>query len=1080
VSVLSKHLTGSAAAAAMCVFLAAGSASPAAAQDYFGKNQVQYQHFKWKVLETEHYLVHYFPEEEQAATDGARMAERAYARLSRIMQHEFREKKPIVFYSSRATFGENNVTGDLGEGVGGVTEPLRHRILLPFTGDYASFEQVLTHEMVHEFQYDIFARGKAGNGLQALAQINPPLWLAEGMAEYLSIGPYHPFTSTWIRDATLNGNLPSIKQMTEQPDRFFPYRFGEALWAYIGQRWGDEVIGNIMNAVPNVGVERAFRRELGLSLEDLSDQWREAMQAQHLPQIAKLDRARKFSQPLLTERKSGGEVFVAPALSNDGKYIAFISNGNFYRGQVFLDLWLGDARTGKRIKRLVRSTLNPNAEELQLIYSQSAFSPDGKYLAYTALRQGREVVYILDVERRHEVRRIDFPFEGVTGPNWSPDGKRLVVSGESGGISDLYIVNVDGSALQRLTDDRATQVQPQWSPDGKTIAFATDLGPRTNYDILRFGGWQIALYHLDDARIEILPNQAGLNLNPNWSPDGRSLAYISDRTGIENIFLYDLDAQRQFQLTNVVGGVLGFTQYSPALTWARGADRMAFVYYENGGNTVWAMDNPRNLKKEPFSETAPSVATVTRRAETADSAVVAKTASTATAAAADTATPGTSSFYRAPVGIRPSSQAPAGTERAASRGTITVAALLDSANMALPDTTKFRRYDYKIRFSPDYVARPAIGYAQNNFGNGLFGGTTIFLSDMLSDHQLAISAQINGSVSEGLYFLGYTNLSHRLQFTSGLYQQPYYYAQGEYLSQDQQGNTLDQLLLQRNIERSAFLTGIYPLNRFTRFEGGLSFTNLDRAQLLLTDTYAPQGLVDETQDVQSFKGVNFVSPMLALVSDNTLFGYTGPISGRRFRLQVKPAVGNWSWMNYLVDYRRYDPILFNFLTVATRGMAFVSTGNQADSLWQYLGYPDMVRGYDRATFPINVSDCPNLATSASLRCSPLHGSRFALASAELRFPLLRKADIGGVFALPPIEGLVFYDAATTWFGGQTVHFQEKATGYDAQRDRYLLTSHGLGVRVNLFNFAILRWDYVWPHDAPDKHPFWQFWIGPSF
>src|SRR3954463_4785427 len=177
--------------------------APARAQSYFGQNQVQYDRFHWQVKETEHFIIYYYPEEAAATMDAARMAERAYARLSRMLDHQFREKKPIVLFSSRTDFGQNNVTGDLGEGTGGVTEAMRHRMLLNFTGDYKSFEHVLMHEMVHAFQYDIFARGKAGNGLQALAQYLPPLWFAEGMAEYLSIGPSWPSTTTWMRDAAL-------------------------------------------------------------------------------------------------------------------------------------------------------------------------------------------------------------------------------------------------------------------------------------------------------------------------------------------------------------------------------------------------------------------------------------------------------------------------------------------------------------------------------------------------------------------------------------------------------------------------------------------------------------------------------------------------------------------------------------------------------------------------------------------------------------------------------------------------------------------------------------------------------------
>src|SRR3989337_1913686 len=190
--------------AAAAVILAG---APLGAQQYFGQNQVQYKHFDWRVIETEHFLVHYYPEEKANAMDAARMAERSDARLAKILDHQFREKKPIILFSSRSEFGQNNVTGDLGEGTSGVTEGLRHRLIMPFTGDLGSFERVLAHEMVHEFQYDIFAKGKAGARLQTMSQVNPPLWFMEGMAEYLAIGPIHPPTESWIRDEAVDGRL---------------------------------------------------------------------------------------------------------------------------------------------------------------------------------------------------------------------------------------------------------------------------------------------------------------------------------------------------------------------------------------------------------------------------------------------------------------------------------------------------------------------------------------------------------------------------------------------------------------------------------------------------------------------------------------------------------------------------------------------------------------------------------------------------------------------------------------------------------------------------------------------------------
>ena len=1073
------------------------AATPRAqAQFYFGQNQVQYDSFDWKVIETDHFLVHYYEGEETAARDAARMAERAYGRLSRILGHEFREKKPIVLFASRSDFGQNNVTGDLGEFTGGVTEALRHRILMPFTGDYGSFEQVLTHEMVHEFQYDIYARGKAGAGLQTLQQQAMPYWFAEGMAEYLSLGPGDPFANTIMRDAALNGRLPTIEQMTMRPDLYNPYDIGQALWEYVGDRWGDEVIGAILQAAPNVGVERAFRRELGKSLEDLGDEWKEAMQVKHLPQIADLERARKYAQPLLSERRSGGAIFLAPALSPNGEQIVFLSNGSFLRGQIFIDLWLADARTGKRLKRLVKSTTNPEFEELRLLYSQSSFSPDGRTLAFTAQRKGKDVLYLLDVRKRKVIRRIDTPLEGVTGPSWSPDGSRIVFSGHFGGISDLYIVNADGSQLTQLTNDRHGDLQPQWSPDGKYIAFASDRGAETDFTVLRYSPWKIAMYELGTGEIDIVPGQEGHNINPMWSPDSRSIAYVSTRTGIQNLFLYEIEAHEHYQLTNVVGGITAATNYSPVISWARQADKLAITYYENGDYTIWSIDNPRSLKRTPYRAPAPRTPLIAGGAPI-DSVVVSPAVAvrdsgvahtTATATTTDSAaTQGHFSYYRSAAGIRPSQNTPPAAELASRGGPVSVAALLDSAAMALPDGGRFKTYDYKVRFSPDYVARPTIGYEQYNFGRGFFGGTQIVLSDMLGNHRLAFSGEVNGRLSEARVYSAYTNLSRRLQYAVGAYQSPYYFPEVGSLTDLGGGVWAEIYPITRIIERQVFGIGIYPFDRFTRTEFGARLSNVDRSSLIIgrrfdenTGRTEPFQILDE----QHQPSINYVQPYAAFVSDNVLWGFTGPIMGRRYRFQVEPIIGTYKWMDYLADYRRYDPILFNFLTLSTRLLASVSDGRDADTLRKYVGYPEILRGYDREEFALSeIRRCSlNDDIRKYYRCSPLVGSRIAVANVEMRFPLLRRVDIGLLpVSLPPIEGLVFYDVGVTWFEGQKLRWS-RPTGFDPALQRHALRSYGFGVRVNLFNFALLRWDYAIPLDDPrrDRDSYWRFSLGPSF
>src|SRR5437773_1624657 len=154
--------------AAAVAALARAGAAPLAAQ-YFGQNKVQYRSFDFQVIQTDHFEVYYYAAERAAALDAARMAERWYARLSRVLHHEFQGRKPIILYASQSDFQQTNaISGDIGEGTGGVTEFFKHRMVLPFTGSYAELEHVIGHERVHQFQYDVFSRGRIGAGGQTL------------------------------------------------------------------------------------------------------------------------------------------------------------------------------------------------------------------------------------------------------------------------------------------------------------------------------------------------------------------------------------------------------------------------------------------------------------------------------------------------------------------------------------------------------------------------------------------------------------------------------------------------------------------------------------------------------------------------------------------------------------------------------------------------------------------------------------------------------------------------------------------------------------------------------------------------
>src|SRR4051812_28008405 len=282
---------------------------------YFGQNKVQYKNFDFKVLKTDHFDIYYYPEEEAAAKMASRLAERWYGRLSQLLTHELRGRQAVILYASGPHFRQTNVVeGELGEGTGGVTEAYKRRIILPFAGPLESTDHVLGHELVHAFQYDITNTSASSAPAGNSGALNLPLWFIESMAEYLSIGPDDPLTAMWMRDAIRREKFPEIDDL-DNP-RYFPYRYGQALWAYIGGRYGDRVIGNLLRSgVGRDGYKGAIQKVLGVTSKDLSQQWRDATTAAYRPVAETTKMPSSFARALITNAANKGGVNVSPELS---------------------------------------------------------------------------------------------------------------------------------------------------------------------------------------------------------------------------------------------------------------------------------------------------------------------------------------------------------------------------------------------------------------------------------------------------------------------------------------------------------------------------------------------------------------------------------------------------------------------------------------------------------------------------------------------------------------------------------------------------------------------------------------------
>ena len=1066
--------------------------APPEARAQFGKNKVQYKDFDFRVLQTEHFDIHYYPEAEAAVLDAARMSERAYTRLSKVFRHEWEERKPLILYASQSDFQQTNIFHfQISEGTAGITEGLRNRIVLFFPSAYPEFEHTLTHELVHAFQFDILRRGALSQGSNPFA-FRMPLWFAEGMAEYLSSGEIDPLTAMWLRDGSMSGYLTSIEQLNRVQD-IRVYRFGQALWYYIGTKYGDEKVGEIMQKAPLIGVREAIQSSLNVSLDKLSEDWLEAVRQTYLPQIVAHPPAEDFAIRLSDHVKAGSAINVGPTLSPDGATMAFVSDRDFFN-----DIYIADAVDGEHADKLIKGERSETFESLRFLRVGMAFSPDGRYLAFSSKAGERDALYIMDVEDEDIVDAHRFDLDGIETPSWSPDGRRLVFTGQKAGTSDLYVVNRDGSGLDRLTNDRYAQRDPVWSPDGKRIAFTTEFGPGTDFDLLAYGDYQIGVLDLESREVTYAPDPKGKNINPQWGPDGRTLAFLSDRTGITNIFLYDFDTGLTYQLTDLLTGVSGIIEASPAFSWSRDGSRIVFSAFSDGGWDLYRLDDPLRLVKEPYvpgeegefdlvtrafvRPSRPSSRPERRAAKAVSEAELAQAVEAARrpeadrpegpedeegeVAAAEPRQPEAISYYlgerKRQAGARPETP---GVRLPSFDEPVDVATLLNDPTVGLPrDTTRFSTREYKVSFQPDLITQPQVGFVT---GVGAFGASQLAFSDLLGDHNLFAAASVYGSLTDSDLFFTYANLKKRMNWGITGFQ-----FRSDFLPAA--ASLSDPFLFRSDIYRGVQAFGAYPFSRFRRIEIGSVLTHVNRREVRFD-------FFDPTPDVENdLPNDLFFSPSVAYVYDSAFYGSTGPVGGSRQRFEWQRAFGDRSFNQFYGDVRKYW-LFGRRWTIASRLLYLGTFGQEPDNLrFQSIGGPTLLRGFDYDS-------------------RSLIGTTVGLLNLEFRFPLVEQPSLGSS-GFPPIRGALWYDLGFASCGDDLCDHQrpfDRVTGQFTRQTFRFSTSEdggplgfrlvdaraaiGTGVRMNMFGFAVLRLDYAWQTDMAEiGNGRWVFTLAPEF
>jgi len=1073
----------------------------------FGQNKVQYKTFHWKYLKTKHFDVYFYQDGKKLAQFAAHVAEKSLENLTENLDYSISNRIPFVVFNSHNDFQQNNVIDQyLPEGVGGVTELFKNRINVPFEGDYEKFRHVIHHELLHAFMNDMFYGGTIQNIVSRNITLSFPLWYSEGMAEVQSRYGLDKQTDMFMRDAIINNNVPPLEYI----GGYFAYRGGQSFFAYLIDTYGEDKIAVLMNNVKAYNdVYVGFKETYKISLDELGENWLLYLKKTYWPDLKAREIVKDFATQLTDHSRDGGSYNVAPNISPDGEKFAFISNQDDQ-----FSVYIARTKNGEILNEVVAGNTSTDFEELHILTPGLSWSPDGKKIALSAKAGDKDVIYIIDI-KTEERKTLPLSFDMISYLNWSAVENKIAFIGCRAEESNLYVYDVSNNKLERLTDDIFSDSNPTWALDGKSIFFTSDRGNYTDQNNMPkdIKMWEYDFSNTDYYRIDLKTKEIDRLSNTQnskesygqISPDGKKVLYVSDRNGISNIYLRELDSAGNIidrPITNSLSPV-------EQISMSKDGKKLLFVSLNKGGYDIFLLENPLErdlgimelepteyvLKMEDYSQKMgkeiysnkgvfrDSFEEDSLKITTADSSSlvssdsVAVTDSTIALEVSETIENGESTDEtpqdQKSVTDKDSTNKDGNTSSINKTESDSIKLYGEDIKISFEDAesksktdnnTKDSLYslnqnfkiegnknddgsykvkDYKIKFTPDLV----FGNASYASFYGVQGIAQIALSDMLGDHRIYIQTSLVIDLKNSDYAVAYYNLANRIDYGFQLYHTARFISYGD--------GFYDFLYRYRTFGGSVI--GAYPISRFNRIDGSLGLQNISRENL------------DIATEPTTSKTI--LIPSLSYVHDNTTYGpyFTFPVSGTKYNVTVmgSPKFGSdgIGFTSILGDFRSYFKISDDY-TFAARFSGGVSFG--ANPMQFFIGGTDNWINYEYANYNLPVSsieDYAFLSPGLPLRgfdYDQLAGSKYYILNMEMRFPLFKYLIFGALpLGFANIEGVTFLDMGTAFDDFNTVNLFKSFNGSSRTKD--LLIGTGLGARANLFGFPF-KFDVAWRYD----------------
>jgi hypothetical protein len=523
----------------------------------------------WRTLQTAHFRIHFYEAERYLAERAAGIAERAHESLTRYLNWLPRGRIDITLVD--ATDSANGFASSLPNnyiyGFAVPPEPLSS------LNDFDDWLNVLiSHELTHVVHLDtilglprlvdvLFGKITAPNLVQ-------PNWLIEGLAvlneSRVTTGGRirSSLYNMYLRTAVLENQFHDISAVSNGPLAFprgeAAYLYGSHFLQYLEDRFGPEKLTEMSHRYGSrllpFGLNRVAREVYGERFDQLWDDWHESLKRRYTVQADEVRRRGLTATTRLTFDGDGpvGGVpspGLSPRFLPNGRSVVYIRQTATQR-PAYVELDVNTGAAHEVFEAYGGGAASPTPDGRGLVFQQIAAMPLPRRIGGADFASWEDLFY-LDLKSRRVQRLTNG--QRTHQPDVSPDGKRIACTvGSASGSHLLAILPIGGGVPEVLLPNPPGEIaySPAWSPDGLQIAYSR-FKPGGFHDI-----HVLNLVTMVDRALQV---DRAMDIEPRFSPDGRFVLWTSDRTGIYNVFAYELATNRTFQVTNVLSGAFQAT-----------------------------------------------------------------------------------------------------------------------------------------------------------------------------------------------------------------------------------------------------------------------------------------------------------------------------------------------------------------------------------------------------------------------------------------------------------------------------------------------------------------------------------------